>query len=173
MENNSAQQTAQHVDKELTSFLAPLEKQLNEWFYIKAPRLPKGISEFLVLIAPYFTIIGAIFLTIALIVMMGVSVISLPIWAFAAPATVNPMIYLILSIVSLLLSIASIPGLFARSKMGWNFMFYGVLWSALINLVSVNVVSLIISLVISFYFLFQLRPFYTHQLAAPSKSVGN
>lgn len=168
METNKAQHAAEHVDQQLMSFLAPAEKQLNEFFYDKAPRLPKGLCEFLVMIAPYVSIIGAIFGAIAILAMLGVSAIGVPLFLFAAPAyAFNYWIYAGATIVGWLLGIAAIPGLFARSKQGWNFMFYGALWSGIIQLISMNLFGLIIGLLISFYFLFQLRPYYMHALTAP------
>lgn len=152
--------------------LAPLEKELNVYFYEKAPRLPEGISEFLVMIAPYFTVLGVILGAIAILGLLGVSVIAIPAWALAAPgAAPSVMLYIVASVIGWLLSLASIPGLFARSKTGWNFMFYGVLWSAIINLLSFNIAGIIIGLLIGFYFLFQLRPFYMKHLMAPKMPV--
>lgn len=149
-------------------FLAPLEKQLNEYFYDKAPRLPKGLCEFLVMIAPYVTIISAVLGAIALLGLVGISTLSLPVAVFAAPTyAFNFWVYTVATAIAWLLSLASIPGLFARSKQGWNFMFYGTLWGAVINLLSMNLFGMILGLLIGFYFLFQLRPYYMHLLGAP------
>ena len=168
MEPNNTQQTRQRVDNELMSFLAPLEKELNTIFYDKAPRLPKGLCEFLVMIAPYFTVVGVILLGIALLGMIGVGTLGLPVAFFAAPTyAFNYWVYAVVAVIAWLLRLASIPGLFARSKQGWNFMFYGVLWGGIVDLVSANFFGLVVGLALGFYFLFQLRPYYVHAIAAP------
>lgn len=164
MDKKTTQKTADTVDQKLMSHLAPLEQQLHELFYVKAPRLPKEITDFLVTIAPYITVLFVILGGIAILGLIGISILALPLWFFAAPATANATIYLIFTLVGWLLSLAAIPGLFARSKQGWNFVFYGTLWNALRDLLTLNLIGLVISLAISFYFLFQARPWYLPQL---------
>ncbi|PIV90246.1 hypothetical protein COW46_05200 [Candidatus Gracilibacteria bacterium CG17_big_fil_post_rev_8_21_14_2_50_48_13] len=164
MQTNSSNQTAEHIDQQLNSLLAPLEKQLAELFFTKAPRLPKEITELLVTLAPIFSLVGLFLWAIAILAMAGVSLLALPLWAFAAPAATNAFFYMLLSIVGWLLLLASIPGLFSRSKTGWNFAFYGSLWQGVINLVTFNLLGLIVGLAVSLYFLFQMRPWYGAKL---------
>lgn len=164
MHTSTTKQTTEHIDQQLYSLLEPLEKQLLDIFYTKAPRLPKEICELLVTLAPIFTLVGLILWGIAILAMMGVSILALPLWAFAAPAASNAFFYLVLSLVGWLLMLASLPGLFARSKTGWNFAFYGSLWQGIMNLLTLNLLGLVVGLAVSFYFLFQMRPWYGAKL---------
>jgi len=54
-----------------------------------------------------------------------------------------------------------VPGLFKKTNAGWNFAFYAEIVSLIGMLISFNIVSLIISGLIGFYILFQIRPYYT------------
>lgn len=164
MDTSKAKDTAHQVDKELTTFLAPVEKEAID-FFSRFPHLPKEIVNVLVLIVPYFAVISVILMGIAILAMTGISIIGLPLWFFAAPGGLfGGIIYTIFTIIGWALTLASIPGLFARAKTGWNFMFYGVLWSALMNLLSFNLISMVFSLLLSGYFLFEMRDHYTLKL---------
>lgn len=160
MDTSKSHETAQKLDKELISFLAPVEKEAMA-FFAKAPSLPKEIVEILVMLAPYFAILSVILMGIAILGMLGFSIIAIPFAFFAAPGGI---LYIFMTIVGWVLTLASIPGLLARSKTGWNFMFYGMLWSAVMHILSFNIVSLVLGLLITGYFLFQMRSSYLPKL---------
>ena len=66
---------------------------------------------------------------------------------------------LLFAIASLVLEAIALPGLFKRSKAGWNFVFYAVLVSTVSYLLHLDVLSLVFT-VVTFYFLFQIRSYY-------------
>ena len=58
------------------------------------------------------------------------------------------------------LTIASLPGLFARKKAGWNLAFYGQLLSIVHSLAIGSILGAIIGGLIGLYLLFQVRTLY-------------
>jgi hypothetical protein len=66
--------------------------------------------------------------------------------------------------VSVLLEALSIPGLFKRSRQGWRYAYYATLVSIAGNLIGLHIVSAIVSALVGFYILFQIRPYYGKQL---------
>lgn len=137
-------------------------KMLDEWFGQKAPKLPVKAKEVLVKIAPYLAIIAAVLLIPAILALLTLGSFGTGFmmrygsgygggfWGIAP----------IFTVVILVLYVIAIPGLFARNSKGWNMLFYASLVSALENLLRVDLVGLILGLLISFYFLFQLKPYY-------------
>jgi hypothetical protein len=69
------------------------------------------------------------------------------------------MLWVILSIVSLILEAMALSGLFKRQRKGWEFLFYAELVGVLITLFSLTIGG-IIGLIIGFYILFQVRSYY-------------
>ena len=61
---------------------------------------------------------------------------------------------------SLVLYAIAVPGLFHRQAKGWNYSFYAVLVNGVGQLLVFNIIGLIVSLAISFYILFQVKPYY-------------
>lgn len=138
-----------------------VEDTLNVYFGQKAPALPKGAKEFIVKVAPWLVLLGVILGIPAVLALFGLSV-------FIAPASFmgganQGMAYLVsmaVMVVGLVLHALAIPGLFKRSKKGWNFVFYASLLSLVSNAVSLQLVALVVGAIISFYFLFQIREYY-------------
>jgi len=62
--------------------------------------------------------------------------------------------------ISVVLEFLAVPGLFKKTRQGWNFVYYSALVSVLYSLVSFNLGGLIIGALISFYILFQVRTYY-------------
>jgi len=67
------------------------------------------------------------------------------------------MVFLLAGFVLMLLAI---PGLFKRSKIGWNYVYYSVLVNAVYSLINMQLFGLIVGTLISFYLLFQVKSYY-------------
>jgi hypothetical protein len=138
-----------------------LEAQLEPIFAKQLPGLPENVKEIIVKFAPYLAIIGVIFSLPAILAVLGLGAVAVP---FAALGGVSAFTGLSLSIIFLVIStiimIMAIPGLFARSIKAWRLMFYSTLVSAVSSLVAMNLGGLIIGTAISFYFLFQVKSYY-------------
>ena len=65
----------------------------------------------------------------------------------------------IIGVIALVLQALALPGLFKRSKTGWNFLFYADIVMIVQYVISFDLGG-IISSVIGFYFLFQIREYY-------------
>ncbi len=142
--------------------LGKLETTLEEYLVKKAPfAIPTGIKDFIVMIAPWFTLIGVIMSIPAVLVVFGLGAIVAPM-AFlgGAQAGATFSLSIIFLIITLVLNALAIPGLFKRSRSGWNFVFYATLVGVVQNIVAFNLGGLIIGSVIGLYVLFQLKERY-------------
>ncbi len=142
-----------------------LIEQLDLYFGKKAPQLPRGFKEGIVKFAPIIVIIGLIFFALAIIPLLGLVAASFGLSAIAGAVVGQSGFSILISLAALvvieLLYLFALPGLKSRTIKGWNFVFYAQLVSALDSLLHVNLFGLVIGAVIGFYFLFQIRPYYT------------
>lgn len=153
MENQTAPQK---------SLVPQLEDLLDVYLVQKAPfQLPAGLKQFIVNVGPWITLILMLLAVPVILAALSVSVFFLPA-SYVADAGfgASVMIGLIISIVEIGLYALALPGLFKKSKAGWNFLFYGTLVSAVYNLVTLQILGLIIGTLISLYILFQIRSYY-------------
>jgi hypothetical protein len=87
---------------------------------------------------------------------------------------------LIVLVIDAVILLTAYPGLKARSKKGWNMLFLGTLVNIVYGLVIAfgngyggvgNLIMALISSAIGFYFLFQVRSYYTSATKPATKSV--
>ena len=140
---------------------------LDEWFGQKAPKLPAGVKEFIVKVAPYLVILGIILSLPAILSFLGFR----PMFygygygmmygrGIMYGGFMGGSLLAIFNIAMVVLYALAVPGLMKRLPAGWNYSFYAVLVCGVQNLLMLNVVGLIIGLAIGFYVLFQVKPFY-------------
>lgn len=144
------------------SLIPQLEDMLDLYLVKKAPfQLPPSVKEFIVKFGPYITLVLMILALPVILLALGLSAVLLPAYGVATgvSAGISATISLVLAIVSLVLEAIALPGLFKRSKVGWNFVFYALLVSVVSYVIHLDIVSVIFS-VVSFYFLFQIRSYY-------------
>jgi len=130
-------------------------------FYLvkKAPfQIPEGGREWIVKYGPWITIVLLVLMLPPLLLALGLGALILP---FAAAAAPGIGISLIGVIVEIGLTIAALPGLFARKMSGWNMLFYAQIVGLVVSLLSLSIVSGLIGALISLYILFQVRTKYT------------
>src|SRR3990172_1763161 len=121
--------------------MGQLEKMLDEYLVKKAPALPANFKEMLVKFAPYLAIIGVVISVPALLTLLGASaMLSSSMYYAVYGAGLGYGYYLSIAflIAVVALEALAIPGLFAKSKKGWNLLFYATLVSALSSLVGMN-----------------------------------
>jgi len=138
------------------------------------PALPKGLVEFLVKIAPYLALLSAV-VTIVFGPLFGL------LGTLASILSVSPvyMIWVILTLVVMIaeaiLWILAYKPLQARAMQGWIYMFWASALSAVDGALGIlngdlgSLIGALIGLAISFYILFQMRPFYGKVAAAVEK----
>ena len=137
-----------------------LETTLEPYFTEKAPfQIPKDIKELLVKIAPILVIIFVILAIPAVLALFGISALFSPIIVGVA----SPFWYIstILLAVAVVLEGLAIPGLLNRTMPGWRYVFYAQLVSLVSTLLQGNIVGAILSALIGFYILFQVKEMYT------------
>jgi len=147
-------------NKSFLKMLSDWEEKLNVYFGQKAPKLPESVIDFIVKVGPYLMIVGLIFSVPALLFAFGLGALISPLAFLNVRYGVHFSLTAIFSLITLVLNIMAIPGLFKRLKSAWNLMFYASLIQAVSYLFSFNLGSLIIGMAISWYFLFQIRKHY-------------
>lgn len=147
----------------IQEYLEQFESFLEIYFLKKAPALPKGGKEFIVKFAPWLIVLGLIISIPSLVTLFGVStMISANPYGSVVAASLGPSYYISIAfaVIIIVMEIIALPGLFARSKKGWNFIFYTSILSSISSLISLNLAGLIIGALISFYLLFQVKSYY-------------
>jgi hypothetical protein len=131
---------------------------LNVWFGQKAPALPTKGKEFIVKVAPWLSIISIAISVPAILALMGLhaSFSTSGMYGYGYSAGY----WWIFSAAVIVLNILALKGLFKPAKSGWMFTFYAVLVGGLSSILMMDIIGAIISLAISFYLLFQIKPYY-------------
>jgi hypothetical protein len=146
---------------DVKSGLRQLEDLLAEYLVKKAPALPNNVKEIIVKFAPWVTLIVMLMTLPLVLAVFGLGAIFAPFSFLGGLHTgVSYMISIALSAVALVLEALAIPGLFKRSRGGWNLVFYSALVQAVESAVTFNLGGLVIGSLVSLYFLFQIREYY-------------
>lgn len=145
----------------LNSALSSLETNLDLYLVKKAPAIPASWKELIVKIAPWLTLLMVIFSIPAVLVLFGISAITLPFSFMASPyAPAGFSIAMVFLVVVIVLEALAIPGLFKRTRAGWNFVFWSTLVGAVSNVISLNIGGFIVGTLLSLYILFQIKSYY-------------
>jgi hypothetical protein len=130
-------------------------------FYLvqKAPfQIPDGGKEWIVKYGPWITVVLLILSLPLILIALGIGTVLVP---FAGVGYATGFGYLaILTLVTVGLQVAALPGLFARKMSGWNLIFYSRIVSFIGSLLMGALISAILGALISLYILFQIRPLY-------------
>jgi len=146
------QSSADQPPKDLIGFLH---------FYLvtKAPfQLPDAAKEAIVQYGPWVTIVLLVLTLPLLLALLGIGAIFSPFGGVSAAAGFG--IVAIGTLVEVGLTIAALPGLFARKIGGWTLIFYARVVSFVTSILALSLASGIVFGLISFYILFQVRPSY-------------
>jgi len=161
------------MSKDAMDFIAKIEDAFKS-----LPHLPKGFNEFLVKIAPWLAIIGAILSVLAVPALLGVmTLVAFTLSPLTEVALVIDLVAVIADAVLLFMAFGPLKN---RELKGWVFLF----WSSVLGIISTaasvidshggGVVPAIIVLLIRWYILFEMKPFYTGKeskaAAAPAKA---
>lgn len=147
--------------KDYRSYLSKLENILDEYLVKKAPPLPKGVTDFIVAIMPYLTIVFLVFALPIILALIGISAFVLPFSFVAGVGTGFSYIAgVIVTIITVILEIMALPGLFKREKKSWTLLYYVALIGGVNSILSLNLWGLVIGTGISLYILFQIKSYY-------------
>jgi hypothetical protein len=153
MADNSTTEVPSEPPKDLIGFLD---------FYLvkKAPfQLPDVAREWIVKWGPWITVVLLVLMLPPLLIVLGVGTALIPFggYGYATGFTLST-IFLIAQIG---LTVAALPGLFARKMSGWTMIFYAQLVGLVFSILSGSIVSGILGTLIGLYILFQVRGLYT------------
>lgn len=149
------------MDKLKNNSLVPM---MEGWFK-GLPKLPAGIIDFLVMIAPWFALVFGILGVLGTISALGVMGMTLP-YAnmYGGVDTGINYIAVIGGLISSVLTLLAFPGLKALKMNGWMMLFWsqvvGIVTTVLGILIGAINIGGIIGALIGFYILFQVKHRY-------------
>lgn len=147
------------METHMKEYTDKLDKVLSDYLVKKAPALPKGAKDFLVTVAPYFALLGAVLGIPALLAVFGLGAIATPFVWLAGSRTGIFWLFWAVGVAQVILSAMAVKPLFARRGKGWRLMYYSQLLSLLSSLQYINVGSLVMT-VLGFYLLYQVKSSY-------------
>lgn len=151
--------------------LAALEAWLYDMLVVKAPfQLPKGLTDFIVQYGPWITLVIAVLMLPAVLVVLGLGAAVGNISAYYG-ANVGFFYWLamLVLVAQIVIMFVSVPMLLKRQRQGWLLIFYadiasfayGILGSLSSPYSAVSgVIGALIGVVIGMYVLFQIRGYY-------------
>lgn len=135
-------------------------KTLDQWFS-QAPALPTNAKEALV---KYMPIIALIFGIIGILLSLaGIAALTALVPVAIATGTTGyggGIIAAIFWLASSVLLLAAYSGMKDRKMSGWNMLFWSEIVYLIGSLITLSIISGLISAIISFYILFQIKPYY-------------
>lgn len=147
---------------DLKSALGQLEGTLDTYLVDKAPfSIPAEWKEIIVKFAPWITLILMVVALPAILGLLGLGTLMMP-FGYLGGIRYGFMYMagIVFSAVIIIMELIALPGLFKRSLSGWKMVYYATLLTAVENLVTFNLGSLIIGGLISLYILFQVKSYY-------------
>lgn len=165
MEETKQEQEGQKKQTDIHGALSQLEAMLDEYMIKKAPfALPMGVKEFIATVSPYLVIVFAIMALPLIFAALGLSAVFTPIammggyglgWGFGA------IISLIVAVITLIMEVIAVPGLFKRTRASWKLLFYASIVSLVGSILSISgIIGGIIGAIIGWYILFQVKELY-------------
>ena len=138
----------------------PLEKEISGIF-TNFPAFPDNIKELLVKIAPYVAILAAILGAIGLLAVFGLGGIIAGLGALSYGGS-GVLYYISMAVLAVMVFLyaTAIKPLMNREKKGWENLYYVEILSLITNLLSFSIVGFILSFVIGFWVLFQVKDKY-------------
>ena len=136
---------------------------LNYYLVEKSPiTLPKGVIDFLVKFAPVASIILGVLAAFGALALFGLGSILGPFVIAGGGASALGGAFLSAAFVTVIavLYFMAYPGLKARKVKGWNMLFYIETLYILSDLINVRIASAVVSAIIGYFFLFQMRARY-------------
>lgn len=137
-----------------------IESQIENFVTKTLPPLPEKGVEILVQLSPWFAVLGVILGVPTILTLLGVSRAAAYYRLAGIGLGWGYQISNLLFIVQMVLSALAIQGLFARKLSAWRLMYYSAWVSILANLLSGEVVGMLIGGLLSFYLLFQVKKAY-------------
>jgi len=141
---------------------ALLEAEMAPFFTTKAPfQFPANFRDGFVKYWPIVSLILLLLSLPAILLFLGIGAFLVPAsFVAGAGAGFGYTISMVLTIVSLVLSVLALPGLFNRKRGGWVLSYYAQLVSILAGVLTISILGIIFGLLF-LMLLFQVREYYT------------
>lgn len=153
----------QDTKQQVHGYINQLEAWLDDVMVKKAPfQIPMGGKEFLVTIAPYLIIISAVFFALSLPALLGLSMFggAMGMMAGYSGWGYTLLVSTVSGVISMVLELMALSGLFKRAARSWRLMYYASLVSVAGSVLSLNLIGAVIGAVIGWYILFQMKELY-------------
>jgi hypothetical protein len=136
----------------------PLEKEMQNLF----AKFPPALTDFLVKVMPWLALLGGVFGLLGLLSLAKLEGdYGRYIGAAAYGSTWQYYLSIIGGAIAAVIYLLAFTPLRTNRKRGWDLLFYAFLLSLVLQLATLNFVSLIIGFLLGGWILFQLRPRYT------------
>ncbi len=143
------------------TYLVQLDELFGEYLGKKAPSLPKGVKEAIVKFGPYIALIFTILAIPGILLVLGLGTLLTPFSFFAGVTTgFNFGLGVLFTLITFVMGLVAIPGLFKRAKKSWDLIYYATLLGVLQNIITFNLGGLVIGSLLSLYFLYQVKEYY-------------
>ncbi len=144
------------MDAQTKALAKPLEE-----LFAKAPALPANGKELLVSFAPWLSLIFGVLLVLVSLGGLGVGTVVAPFALYAGVANATLlMVASVLGLVEGALMVLAFQPLQRRHVRGWNLWFWVESLGVVGSVISLNLVGAVLSFLIGFYLLFQVRSYY-------------
>ncbi len=141
------------------NYLNDLKKTLDK-YYVKLPKFPKGLNNFIVSVSPWLALIfGALAISAGVLSLMSPFAVIVGLHGYAVTVFISLIILLVQGVIELL----AFSPLRGRKIRGWNLMFYSLMLSLISSIVTLNVFSVlnsILGVLIGYYILYQIKSYY-------------
>lgn len=136
-------------------------KMLEEWF-AKFPPLPDQAKDVVVKVMPWIALVFGILGILGFVAATGLLSMMSPFMMLGGGLgmTIGGLLSGLLGIVGSVLMLISFSGLKSRKIVGWRWAFYAESVFILSNLITLNLFGAVLSFLIGFYFLFQVKSYY-------------
>lgn len=130
-------------------------------YFKKLPELPKGGRDAVVSITPWLALVFGL-------LGIATAAVGLGIFTFLAPIAMITgtrgagagFIIVLLGLISSVLLLMAFPGTKSRKEKGWKLVYYSEVVGLVADIVSLSLSGVLFAL-IGFYFLYQIRSYYT------------
>jgi hypothetical protein len=138
----------------------PLERELEPVFLQKFPPFSEPVKEFVVQYGPYFILILSVLGLMGLFTAFGIMGAISGMGSVSTEFGISFYLNVALGVFVLIMYLMAFSPLRARKRSGWNLLYYALLIGLLSNIVQLNIFVALVSGVLGFWVLFQIREKY-------------
>jgi len=146
--------------KEIKNLLDELEIKLEDFFTKKVWNLPTKAKDIIVKLLPYLSLLALVIMIPMVLSLVGLTMLSPFAYMGGLRAGIGYSVSIIFALITGVLAIVIVPGLFKKEKKAWKVMYWISLINAVSSLLKMDLGGLIIGTGLSWYVLFQIKEYY-------------